>query len=155
MGCSAQQQEIFQTKATGDATVSAVLGLSRQPVKAGWKRNASVSRAQPGLDGWSGQGRVEEESVLSTSLHSLSPVALPYISISQVAGWTTSSGPGNSCVRTSLATWAPTSAAAWMLGGLDRLVHVLFLLPPRRSTGFQIHLCKIMEKWGLHPPRTS
>lgn len=43
-------------------------------MKAGWKKCASVSRAQPGLDGWNGQsggGKCPHH-------YSLSPVALPY-----------------------------------------------------------------------------
>lgn len=50
-------------------------------MKAGWK-SVSVPRAQPGLRGWSRQGRVEGESIHVYITTQLAPVARPYMSIS-------------------------------------------------------------------------
>lgn len=92
-GCSAQQQRPSGPQVQGEVTVSAVLDLSTELGK-------------PGLDGWSGQGQAEGKMPMSTSLHGLSPVALPYRASQEVPDWTTSSD---------------TAPVSWMLGRTDRL----------------------------------
>lgn len=76
---------------------------------------------------------------MSTSLHSLSPVALPYMSISGGGRVDNLTWPRQKCrdLLGNLGSDQSCSMDAWET---DRLVQVLFLLPPCRSTGVQNHL---------------
>lgn len=81
----------------------------------------------------------------------LAPVALPYMSISGGGRLENLKWPRQNLCWDFLGNLGSDQSCSMDAWETDRLVLVLFLLPPCRFTGVHIHLLKMVEGMGTTP----